>query len=57
MNTVSSQHPLQLLDALQDLLLDRSQFRQHSQRWAVLHLFMHQLLGAIEAEVVAMGGD
>jgi len=56
-NTVSSQHPLQLLDALQDLLLDRSQFRQHSQRWAVLHLFMHQLLGAIEAEVVAMGGD
>ena len=37
---ISSQHPLQLLDPL----LDRSQFRQDFQRWAVLHLFTHLFL-------------
>ena len=36
----SSQHPLQLLDPLQDLLLDRAQFGQDLQRWAVLNLGM-----------------
>jgi hypothetical protein len=53
----SSQHPLQLLNALQDLLLDRSQFRQDLQWRAVLHLVVHQLLVAVEAEVVALLGD
>ena len=52
----SSQHPLQLLNPLQDLLFDRPQFRQDLQRWAVFQLLMHQLLGAVEAEVVALGG-
>ena len=50
----SSQHPLQLLNPLQDLLLDRPQFGQDLQRWAVLHLVVHQLLVAVEAEVVAL---
>ncbi len=40
----SSQHPLQLLDPLQDLLFDRPQFRQDLQRWAVLHHFVDQFL-------------
>ena len=51
----SSQHPLQLLDPLQDLLLDRAQFGQDLQRWPMLHLVVHQLLVAVEAEVVALG--
>ena len=41
---------------MQDLLLDRPQFRQDLQRRAVLHLFVHQLLGAVEADVIALGG-
>jgi len=53
----SSQHPLQLLDPLQDLLLDRPQFRQDFHRWAVLHLFVYQFLVAIEAEVVTLLSD
>jgi hypothetical protein len=32
----SSQHPLQLLNPLQDLLLDRPQFGQDLQRWTVI---------------------
>jgi hypothetical protein len=51
----SSQHPLQLFNPLQDLLLDRPQFQPDLQRWPVLHLLMHQLLVAVEAEVVALG--
>jgi hypothetical protein len=51
----SSQHPLQLLDPLQDLLLDRPQFNQELQRRTVLHLVVHQFLGAVEAEVAALG--
>jgi hypothetical protein len=35
----SSQHPIQLLNPLQDLLLDRPQFRQDFQLWAVFHRF------------------
>ena len=50
----SSQHPLQLPNPLQDLLLDRAQFGQDLQRWAVLHLVVDQLLVAVEAEVVAL---
>ena len=38
----SSQHPLQLLDPLQDLRLDRPQFGQDLQRWTVLYLFVNQ---------------
>ena len=43
----SSQHPLQLLNPLQDLLLDRPQFRQYLQRRPVLHLFVDQFLVAL----------
>ena len=38
-------------------LLDRSQFGQDLQRWAVLNLVVHQFFVAVEAEVLALLGD
>jgi hypothetical protein len=51
--TGSSQHPLQLLDALRDLLLDRSPLRKDLERGKMLNRLRHQLLGAVAAEVFA----
>jgi len=54
--SLEAPHRLQLLYPLQDRLLDRLVFRRDLQRQLMFNLFMHQLLGAVEAEVAAPVG-